>query len=672
MDTKLKRYNIWFKILAFILITVLSFYMMTILGNLYRTFSKLGYIEDIDKNHYTDTLEYSNTYCQLESSINTILQYKSEEAIRNGDYVLQSDIDDQTENLFLNKLENIRQSFYDSEYDITDDMLRKRFQQDYKTDIMNIEESIIQDQLSEFRNAIDSVKSVPNLQYYINVNKNIISNKDFNSITDSKYSYYETTLADDNKTVISQAGFSFDENYISNKNEEFLDAKHNTIYYGIQETICLVIFLLCLTYLIFAAGKKASDPQGIHHPYADKIYIEFTLFFLFLSVCGAAACGYALIGYTFNFAVLFTGFAASLLLSVALILMLVRHIKSRTFFKHTIIFTLFSFIFRSVKKIYDAGTPMIKALLFVSVLGLITAVPFVFIITLPLALVFTYIQVTKYIAVRDGVKDIKNGVYNQKIVINGTGEIAALASDINDISAGLRTEVERRLKSERLKTELIVNVSHDIKTPLTSVITYVDLLKKEDIQNDNAKKYIEVIAGKSGRLKTLIDDLFDASKAASGNIQVNFENVDISAIITQGLGELDDKIKSSSLNFKVNLPQTQVTAAADGGLLWRVLENLLSNVFKYSLENSRVYIDVSEDDQNAYIEIKNISAAELNIPEDEIMERFKRGDKSRSSEGSGLGLDIAKSLMLCQNGELVIKIDGDLFKSKLRIPKLFT
>jgi len=270
------------------------------------------------------------------------------------------------------------------------------------------------------------------------------------------------------------------------------------------------------------------------------------------------------------------------------------------------------------------------------------------------------------------VQNIKNGAVGSKIEINGEGELARLSANINEISEGLSEEVERRIKSERLKTELIVNVSHDIKTPLTSVLTYVDLLKKEETDNENIKKYTQVIAKKSDRLKSLIDDLFEASKAASGNIAVSFEQVDIGALITQGLGELDDKVQSSSLDFRVNMPDTKLLAWADGRLLWRVLENLLSNVFKYSLENSRVYIDVFDDKDNAYIEIKNISANELNIPADEITERFKRGDESRNSEGSGLGLDIAKSLMHCQNGELFISVDGDLFKAKLKIGKTQT
>jgi signal transduction histidine kinase len=314
---------------------------------------------------------------------------------------------------------------------------------------------------------------------------------------------------------------------------------------------------------------------------------------------------------------------------------------------------------------------MVKAILLVTAFGLVTAIPFMFLLTIPLALVFIYKQGKKYLAVKDGVERIQSGDYRQKIDVMGTGEIAGLAEDINYISSGLESEVDRRLKSERLKTELIVNVSHDLRTPLTSIITYIDLLKKEPTDNENILKYTEVISGKADRLKTLTDDLFDAAKAASGNIPVNLGNVDLKALINQGLGELDEKIKSSTLDFKVSLPEDKVSVYADGKHLWRVLENLLSNVLNYSLNGSRVYIDVTEDKENAFVDIKNISAAELNVSEDEIMDRFKRGDASRNSEGSGLGLDIAKSLMISQDGELKVSIDGDLFKATVKIRKTY-
>lgn len=251
--------------------------------------------------------------------------------------------------------------------------------------------------------------------------------------------------------------------------------------------------------------------------------------------------------------------------------------------------------------------------------------------------------------------------------VSGDGEFARLAADINSITEGLNKAVDNEIKSERLKNELITNVSHDIRTPLTSIITYVDLLKNEKDQT-RAAEYIEIIEQKSQRLKVLTEDLFEATKAASGNIPVNFEKIDLVSLITQGLGEFDDKIQASALDFKIS-SHDKVFIYADGKLFWRAIENLLLNIFKYALAGSRVYINIIDSGPVVILTIKNISAYELNISADELMERFKRGDESRSSQGSGLGLSIAKSLIEIQKGCFNIEIDGDLFKAIIQINK---
>ncbi len=203
---------------------------------------------------------------------------------------------------------------------------------------------------------------------------------------------------------------------------------------------------------------------------------------------------------------------------------------------------------------------------------------------------------------------------------------------------------------------------------MTSIITYVDLLKQERDQT-KIEGYLEIIDQKSQRLKVLTENLFEAAKASSGTIPVNFETIDLVSLITQGLGELDDKIQERKLEFKLSNPNDKVTIKADGKLLWRALENLLSNIFKYALEGSRVYVDILDIGTEVTLTIKNISAYELNISSDELMERFKRGDESRSSQGSGLGLSIAKSLIEIQKGSFNIEIDGDLFKVVIRLIK---
>ena len=268
-----------------------------------------------------------------------------------------------------------------------------------------------------------------------------------------------------------------------------------------------------------------------------------------------------------------------------------------------------------------------------------------------------------------GAEKIKSGNLAHRIPLAGGKPFDELADGINNIAEGMNTAVESRMKSERMKTELVTNVSHDLKTPLTSIITYVDLLKAEGPGSENAGKYIDILDSKAKRLKTLTDDLFEAAKAASGSIQTKLEALDVGELLTQGMGELADRIGESGLDIRCSLPNEKLILLADGRLLWRVMENLLSNVFKYALPHSRVYINAERSGGTVCITIKNISAFELNMPPEELMERFARGDQSRSSEGSGLGLSIARSLIELQNGTFRIEIDGDLFKAIISFPE---
>ena len=201
---------------------------------------------------------------------------------------------------------------------------------------------------------------------------------------------------------------------------------------------------------------------------------------------------------------------------------------------------------------------------------------------------------------------------------------------------GFSNAIEESLKSERLKTELITNVSHDIKTPLTSIINYVDLLKKENIQDEKIKEYIEILDQKSQRLKKLTEDLVEASKASSGNIKLNIEEINLKELINQCIGEFKDKFEQKQLIIETNMPNEEIKIKADNRYMYRIIENLFSNITKYALENSRVYIDLYKEGKKIKVSMKNISKDKLNISEDELMQRFVRGDKSRYTEGSGL------------------------------------
>lgn len=257
---------------------------------------------------------------------------------------------------------------------------------------------------------------------------------------------------------------------------------------------------------------------------------------------------------------------------------------------------------------------------------------------------------------------LTNGQFEADLKVAGKSSLATLANNINQLKHGVKTSKKAQVKSERLKTELITNVSHDLRTPLTSIITYSELLKNAELSEDERSTYIEIIDRKSKRLKVLIDDLFEASKMASGNIELSKARVDVVQLLQQALAEYNETIQSSTVQFRVTNPDTPVLAFIDGQKLWRVFENLIGNILKYSLENTRAYIAVKEENNQIIITFKNISRYELSDDVNELFERFKRGDKSRHTEGSGLGLAIAKSIIDLHDGELNIDVDGDLFK----------
>ena len=241
------------------------------------------------------------------------------------------------------------------------------------------------------------------------------------------------------------------------------------------------------------------------------------------------------------------------------------------------------------------------------------------------------------------------------------------AQQLNTVAGAAQTAAERQMKSERMKAELITNVSHDIKTPLTSIINYVDLMKKPHSEEDNAV-YLDVLDRQSQRLKKLITDLMDMSKASSGNVSVEIGQVDAVEAVNQALGEFADKLEQVGLTPVFRHPESPVIMRADGRLVWRVLSNLLSNAVKYAMPNTRLYVDLMVLQGSAVLAIKNISRDELNVNADELMERFVRGDASRNTEGSGLGLNIAKSLVELQKGQMHLMVDGDLFKVTLILP----
>ena len=441
--------------------------------------------------------------------------------------------------------------------------------------------------------------------------------------------------------------------------------------------ICIFITAASFSFLVSSTGRVEGSSEIRLTP-IDNFYTDLNILLIagiigvcrleFFNVLNIKSVSENLMRLAI---VSITALVSSIIL--ILILSLVRHIKKRTFMRHSVIYVVLSKSLDILTNITASGPLMYKTmggiLLLIIASVYMADKAYLIIMLALLSCYIVYNKVTHFQRIQEGLQIAKSGDYDYMIKLEGKGEFRQLSEDINELTSGLKTAVQNEVRSEKLKTELITNVSHDIKTPLTSIISYVDLLKREGLGSENAPKYLEILERKSNRLKNLTEDLFEAAKATSGSIEPKFERVHINSLIEQLLGELDEKINEADLTFKVTASNEKIYAKADGRLLSRVMENLLSNIFKYSLTGSRVYIVISEDDNYVYVSFKNISAYELNIPVNELMERFKRGDESRSSEGSGLGLAIASSLMEVQGGLLELSIDGDLFKAQIRLTK---
>lgn len=299
--------------------------------------------------------------------------------------------------------------------------------------------------------------------------------------------------------------------------------------------------------------------------------------------------------------------------------------------------------------------------LFVAPHAVVLYVPLFLIVTIP-ALVILYRRIGDLNRIVQRTDELLEGRLDRDLLLRGHSVLAHLAGNVNRLRLGVARSQSVQAKSERLKTELITNVSHDLRTPLTSLITYTQLLRDEALSSEQRKSYIDILDRKSRRLKVLIDDLFEASKVASGSVDLEEERVDVNQLLQQALAENDELMSESTLQFRVTTPDKPIYCIGDGQKLWRVFDNLMGNILKYSLDGTRVYIALQVVGSDAVVTFKNVSKYELGENVDELFERFKRGDTSRHTDGSGLGLAIAKSIVDLHGGRLDIEVDGDLFK----------
>ena len=365
------------------------------------------------------------------------------------------------------------------------------------------------------------------------------------------------------------------------------------------------------------------------------------------------------------------------------LLSIVRKIKAKSFWRTTILGAIIYAIAKNA-----ASSPALKGKVLGSLIGAVAimfiaaaivisgfgydAIIFIgigAIIMIVLICLIVPRQIGKYEKVRTGINELQKGNFTYKVPDLGDGELGRLARSVNSISDAQDLAIQQELKSQRFRTELISNVSHDLRTPLTSMISYVDLLKKEGLNSPQAEEYVRIISEKTDRLQKLTDDLFEAAKASSGDIPVSIVKLDMYAMIEQALAELDESINKNNIEVVLTKHAENTMVYADGKLLWRVVENILTNVTKYALSGTRAYMDLFEKDDSMVLEVKNMSRDQLNISSQELLERFKRGDSSRNTEGSGLGLAIASDLTSLMGGTFEIAIDGDLFKAILSLKK---
>lgn len=450
---------------------------------------------------------------------------------------------------------------------------------------------------------------------------------------------------------------------------------------------CAVAALACFAFLMAAAGYQKGR-EGVQEGFTERLPFDL---FTALIVTAGAICMAAAVEVSYADSILLQMIGYGLLCAACVALCLwwsmsfAVRLKLRNVLKSCICFRLLAWCWGKMRRLWaflgevlrgmrllPKATLVIVGILLVEFFwlcacegngGLIFGW---FVERLVLVALTVYVLLCMKRLLQAG-KEISGGNLDYHVDTKRMwGPLKEHGEQLNQITEGITRAVNERMKSERFRTELITNVSHDIKTPLTSIINYVDLLEKEELENEKAREYLEVLSRQSARLKKLIDDLMEASKASTGNVAVNWERCALNVLMDQCAGEYAEKLKAAQLELVVTKTEEPVIILADGRHMWRVFDNLLSNICKYAMAGTRVYLNLEQAGGKAVVTFRNISARQLNISGDELMERFVRGDASRNTEGSGLGLSIARSLVQLQKGQLELTVDGDLFKVAMK------
>ncbi|NLJ97027.1 MAG: HAMP domain-containing histidine kinase [Clostridiales bacterium] len=530
--------------------------------------------------------------------------------------------------------------------------------------------------INQIANDNAEIMTKQNYLYYVSDGENVYQNATLDEIMendkylykfiDRTWEYGEKTLKNIEFHLNEDYTFylTFSEEYMAEKQQEWQQTGDELRPIIISMIVLVVVAILCIIYLIVVTGRGTDDDEVHLTPYMDKIYSDIQLIImasvLFIWLAGEMNLlsnsyynnkGFMGIEEIVHLILVAIMTAIATIICGVILLSMVRKVKAGKLFKHSLIYAIFAGFSNFIRSFFNDSRfehfPLTKSLnrrqvIFTVVSGFLVFLTFLFTIQESMLLllpIFVEIVVIYWYFYE-----------NNKTFI--------------EINQGFNESLQEQMKSERMKVDLITNVSHDLKTPLTSIISYVDLLSKEDLP-ESAQDYVNILADKSYRLKNIVSDLFDLAKSTSGNLPLNMENIDLKKLIEQTLGDMEDEIEKAGNNFKINLPEQPVYIFSDGNKLYRVFQNIIGNALKYSLEGTRVFIDMEIDNNIVSVIVKNTASYEMDFTADEVVQRFNRGDKSRTTEGSGLGLSIAESYTWACGGRFAIKIDGDQFKVKL-------
>lgn len=530
-----------------------------------------------------------------------------------------------------------------------------------------IDDSIVIDKVQKSKRLMDSDYNFIDKSFKTALNDTFSKLNSNNNVKNLKFAYY-TSLDD----------------------EVFEDIERDVFMDQVQVQIgisVLIAAILSLLLGIFMNMEKIDGSESLRKVFKFPIELVIILFVIFVVSSAGISSMNQIYSNLYIFYFLYLLGLVIISLTVNYFIILLKSIFNKNtenyLVKNSLIYRIFnaaisefSNIDEENKNIKDAkikftlvyfGICFALFILFLFLASIFYSAPEGIIFPMILFGIFIYIIILKNInevaRISRESSEIVKGNYKKNIAKNG-GLYDGIVDNFNNIGENLDLAIEDAVKSERLKTELITNVSHDLKTPLTSIINYSDLLSKDDNSEEQVREYSKIINDKSNKLKVLIEDLFEVSKATSNNIELNKQELDFNSLVQQSIGEWEDKIAEKNLEIISNLPEDKVMLNIDGQKFSRVLDNLFSNISKYALENSRVYVDLIDED-GVKLTIKNISKYPLNISSDELMERFTRGEKSRTTAGSGLGLSIASSFVRAHGASFEIDIDGDLFKVKI-------